>query len=201
MVQMYYYQIEKMNFMHFLPFEDILKMSLMNKSIGKFAIKEFTKKIKTELTKMNKKIEGDFKTDFVLKSLTLKALEIMNEKGYMTIFIKKKDIPQSFFWGVLTGGFHAGINRKYKLVEFNYDISNFDEVIIGSPIWNGKLACPINTVLANVNLEGKKLTFVLYSGSGEAPKAVKKLKEKYACEVIELQEPKKYPDNLSKLSN
>lgn len=122
------------------------------------------------------------------------------ERGYeIRKAVPKKDIPQSFFWGVLTGGFHAGINKKYKLVDFNYDISNFDEVVIGSPIWNGKLACPINTVLANVNLEGKKLTFVLYSGSGEALKTVKKLKEKYNCEVIELKEPNKYPEELNKL--
>lgn len=123
------------------------------------------------------------------------------ENGYeIRKVIPKKDIPSSFFWGVLTGGFHAGINKKYKLANFDSDISSFDEVVIGSPIWNGKLACPINTVLSVLEFNNKKLTFVLYSGSGEAPKTVKCLKETYNCDVIEVQEPKKYPENLSKLS-
>ena len=46
----------------------------------------------------------------------------------------------------------------------------------------------------------KKLTFVLYSGGGSAPKMVKKINKKYKAEVIELKEPKKYTENLDKLT-
>lgn len=126
--------------------------------------------------------------------------ERYKEMGYnIRKVIPKKDLPKSFFWGVMTGGFLAGLNHKSKLVNYDSDLSDYDEVVIGTPIWNGKLSCPINMVLKQTNLKGKKLTFILYSGSGSAPKAIKKLNKKYTCEIIELQEPKKYKENLEKI--
>ena len=112
----------------------------------------------------------------------------------------KRNLPKSFFLKMMVGGMLAGMNHKAKLKDFNYDISSFEEIIIGSPIWNGRLACPINTVLKNLNLDGKKLKFILYSGGGSAPKAIKKINKKYNAEIIELKEPKKYKENLKKLS-
>ena len=111
----------------------------------------------------------------------------------------KHGLPKSFFWQMMIGGMLAGFNHKAKLRDFNYDISEYDEVVIGSPIWNGKFACPTNTILKNLKLDNKKLTFILYSGGGSAPKTVKKINKKYNAKVIELKEPRKYPDNLKKL--
>ena len=48
--------------------------------------------------------------------------------------IEKKKFPKSFFWSVFTGGFRAGIHAKGKLVNYNPDISKYDEVVIGGPI-------------------------------------------------------------------
>ena len=112
----------------------------------------------------------------------------------------KRNLPKSFFWQMMIGGMLAGFNHKAKLKDFNYDIKDYDEVVIGSPIWNGKFACPINTLLSKLDLNNKKLTFVLYSGGGSAPKAIKKINKKYDAKIIELKEPKKYPDNLKKLT-
>lgn len=93
---------------------------------------------------------------------------------------------------ILQGGFLAGINHKSKLKDFDNNIDKYQEVIIGSPIWNGKLSCPINTVLDKLDLENKKITFILYSGSGNAPKTEKKLKELYKeINIIQIKEPKK----------
>lgn len=112
----------------------------------------------------------------------------------------KRNLPKSFFLQMMIGGMLAGFNHKAKLKNFNYDIKDYDEVVIGSPIWNGKFACPINTLLSKLDLNNKKLTFVLYSGGGSAPKAIKKINKKYDAKIIELKEPKKYPDNLKKLT-
>ena len=113
--------------------------------------------------------------------------------------IPKHKLPKSFFFMIMTGGMLAGFNHKAKLKDFDYDISSYDEVVIGSPIWAGKLACPTNTILKKLNLDGKKLKFVLYSGGGSAPKAVDKLKQKYEAEIIMLKEPKKNIEELEKL--
>ena len=125
----------------------------------------------------------------------------MEKMGYeLRKVIRKKSLPKSFFWGMMTGGFLAAIKHKDKLKDFDNNIEQYDEIVIGSPIWNGRLATPTNTVLANLNLKDKKLSFVLYSGSGEGLKASDRIKKEYPnAEIIFLKEPKKYPDELNKL--
>ena len=114
---------------------------------------------------------------------------------------RKKPLPKSFFLGMMSGGFLAAIKHKDALLDFDADVAGYDHIIIGSPIWNARLASPINTVLASLPLEGKAITFLLYSGSGEGKKALKRIGKEYPnAEVIHLKEPKKYPEELSKLS-
>ena len=77
-----------------------------------------------------------------------------------------------------------------------------DGIVIGSPVWNGRLSCPINTVLRDTNLKDKKVTCVLYSGSGEAKKAEEQvLKAVPDAAVIHLQEPKKNREAIERLSD
>ena len=112
----------------------------------------------------------------------------------------KLKLSKRMFPCMMKGGFLAAIGSKPKLINYNNDVNNYDEVIIGSPIWNGRLACPINTVLRDTNLNDKKLTFVLYCGSGEAKKATKKLKKKYPdSKIIILKSPMKNSSELDKL--
>ena len=125
---------------------------------------------------------------------------LKNKKYDIRKVIMKDKIPKSYIGQILTGGFLAGINHKAKLDDFNKDISDYDEIIIGSPIWNGKLSCPINTVLDEINLDNKKISFILYCGSGKAPKAEKRLKDKYKnIDIIVLKEPKKNKTDLKKI--
>ena len=126
----------------------------------------------------------------------------MQEKGYEIRKIETvKRLPKSFFWGMMVGGFQAAIKKKAKLKDVDLDISRYDEIVIGSPIWNGRFPPAINTILANLSLKERKITFVFYSGSGEGAKAVKRLiKELPNATYMFLKEPKKYPDELLKLS-
>ena len=106
-------------------------------------------------------------------------------------------LSKNLFLACMKGGFHAAIGKKAKLNNYNNDVNNYDEVAIGSPIWNGRFSCPINTVLKNTNLENKLLTFILYSGSGEAKKAYQKILKKYPnAKIIILKQPK---SNLTEL--
>ena len=127
----------------------------------------------------------------------------MAGQGYYLRAVKrKKKMPKSFFWGIMTGGFLASVGKKDKLVDFDENIGDYDEIVIGSPIWNARFASPINTVLSKLNFEGKKVSFLLYSGSGEAPKAVERIKKEYpTAKIVLLKEPKKYPDELEKLKD
>ena len=114
--------------------------------------------------------------------------------------IPKKELPKAFFFKVLTGGFLAGINNKAKLVNYDNNIEGYDEIVIGSPIWNDRLSTPINAVLEKTDIAGKNVRFILYAGSGNAKKVFGQL-EKYVQNplVTFLKDPKKYPDELEKL--
>ena len=107
----------------------------------------------------------------------------------------EKKFPKNKVLQILKGGFLAGINSKAKLKDFDSNIKGYDEIIIGSPIWNGRLSTPINTVLDELDLSKKKVTFILYSGSGQAPKAVDKITTLYPdAKIICKREPKNNKD-------
>ncbi len=129
--------------------------------------------------------------------------EKLREKGYEIRKVEpKKKPPKKFFFQILAGGFNAGRKYREPLKDYDADVSAFDEIVIGSPVWNGRLSCPINTALAETTLREKKVTFVLYSGSGEAPKAEKQIRNVLPdAAILHLQEPKKHPEMLDRLSD
>ena len=125
----------------------------------------------------------------------------MESLGYdVRKVMPKKELPKSFFFKVMTGGFLVGLNVKSKLVDYDNNVSEYEEIVIGSPIWNDRLSTPINSVLDKTDLNGKNVRFILYAGSGTAKKVFKQL-EKVSInpDVTFLKEPKKYPDELEKL--
>lgn len=129
--------------------------------------------------------------------------ELFAKNGYeVRKVIRKKPLSKHFFVAMMKGGFEAASKKKAELVDYNNDVSDYDEIVVGSPIWNGRISSPINTVLSDTNFEGKKLSFVLYAGGGEAPKAIKRVKDKYPnSEIFILKQPKKYNEELSKIDS
>ena len=127
----------------------------------------------------------------------------LSQRGYeIRRVYEKKKMPKSFFFMILAGGFRAGMKQKGKLIDYNNDVKEFDEIVIGSPIWNGQTPPAINSVLAQTDLKDKKLTFVFYSGSGDDPKVSKKIKKEYPnVDIVLLKEPKKYQNELEKTAN
>ena len=126
----------------------------------------------------------------------------LQKRGYEIRKVeRKKKLPKSFFALMMTGGFLAGIKAKDKLLDFDRNLEGYDEIVIGSPIWNGRFCSPLNGLLSKIDLTGKKVTFVFCSGSGEGPKAQKRLTKLCPdATSIFLKEPKKYPAELDKLS-
>ena len=123
------------------------------------------------------------------------------EAGYdIRKVCEEKPLPKSFFLSMMVGGFRASINSKGKLVDYDNNVDEYDEIVIGSPIWNARLTPTTNAIIDVTDLKDKKLTFVLYSGSGTAPKATIKINKLFPnASIIYLKEPKKYPEELKKL--
>ena len=112
----------------------------------------------------------------------------------------KYKLSRHMFFAMMKGGFHALVGKKAKLINYNNDVSEYDVIYIGSPIWNSRLTPPINSVLKTTDLTNKKLTFVFYSGGGTSKKASKKVNKIYNNPtIINLKQPKKYSDELKKL--
>ena len=127
--------------------------------------------------------------------------DFLKEKDYDIRKVEpKKPLPKPMFFRIMVGGFKAMTKYKDKLIDFNNDISNYDEIVIGSPIWAGNMSSPINTVLNELDLNDKKVTFIFYSGGGDENKATELVKEKYRADVINLKEPKSNKDELQKIS-
>ena len=127
--------------------------------------------------------------------------EILKEKEFDIRKIEtiKKPLPNNFFFSMVVGGFKASVGSSPKLKEFNNNIEGYDDIYIGSPIWNGRFSTPINTVLSDLDLTGKKVSFVLYSASGEAKKAVERIEAEYpGSKYVIVKEPKKN-ENLKEL--
>lgn len=124
--------------------------------------------------------------------------DYMKKKGYdIRKVISKSKYPKKMFPLMMIGGFKALNKIKDKLIDFNNDISEYDEVVIGSPIWFDRVSSPINRVLSELDLSNKKVSFIFYSGSGEGNKATERVKD--LGDIVILKEPKKYKDELKKI--
>lgn len=143
---------------------------------------------------------------FLYYSLTGNGDEVasmLSSRGYeLRKVVEKKKAPKSFFFRVLFGGFRAGLGLKGKLVGYDPDVSSYEEIVIGSPIWNGRFPPAVNAVLAKTDFSSKKVTFLFYSGSGEAGKALRKAKSLFPeALTLVLKEPKTHPEQYDKIAS
>lgn len=84
------------------------------------------------------------------------------------------------------GDFQATIERSRKELDGESpeiepivaDIKSYDVIFLGYPIWFGTYATPIETVLKEVDLSGKKVVPFCTFGSGGLDSSVQNLKEK-----------------------
>ena len=114
-----------------------------------------------------------------------KLAAFLKEQGFEIRKIEvEKPLPKNLILSILVGGFKALINYKEKLINFNKDLTEYEEVFIGSPIWNSRLSTPVSTALTELDLFNKKVGFILYSGSGKHNQATDYLKANYPTSTI-----------------
>lgn len=89
----------------------------------------------------------------------------------------EKEIPKSGFKKFLWGGKSAIFKEKPVLKNENPDLSQYDTIFIGTPVWAGTYTPPLNTFIYNNEIKGKKLAFFICHGGGGASKCISKLRE------------------------
>ena len=60
-------------------------------------------------------------------------------------------------WGFFTGAMSALFNMETDIEPVQPDLSPYGRIILGAPIWSGRLATAIRTLIAKNRLDGKKV--------------------------------------------
>lgn len=80
----------------------------------------------------------------------------------------------------------AVFGEKSKLAPYEFDASKYDVVILGTPIWAGSHAAPINTFLEENNVGEHKVAIYACSASGNAQKCFNQLENKLGEAIVTL---------------
>lgn len=121
---------------------------------------------------------------------TLKLAEILsNEFESETLEIKDRRNRKGLI-GFLRAGFDAITSNVTIIEDFDYELSEYDLVIIGTPIWAGRLTPAVRTFLIGNSEVLPEVAFFTTHAGGGSSKALLQLeelagKEPLACLSIE----------------
>lgn len=83
-----------------------------------------------------------------------------------------KAMPKSFAAQIMVGGGQVAFNHIPKLKPFEIDPGSYDEIILGSPIWNSKGVPAVNAFLKDEKAAAKVTSLFFLSGGGEVQKGL-----------------------------
>ena len=89
-----------------------------------------------------------------------------------------KAMPKSFAARIFVGGGQVAMNKIPEIKPIDKDFSLYDEIFIGTPIWNSKGVPAINAFLGDNSICQKVTGLIITSGGGDIEKCVKALKER-----------------------
>ncbi len=89
-----------------------------------------------------------------------------------------RPMPDSFKSRILKGGFQAVFGVKPRITGLTVRPEEYDELILGTPIWAGLFAAPTNTVLAANGIAEKVTAVFTLSGGGDNSKCLEALRKK-----------------------
>lgn len=117
---------------------------------------------------------------YSLSDNTKEAAEYMSQKLNLDLYRIEptKPMPDKMVKQMLIGGMQStfGMTPKIKGVPENIDV--YDEIIIGTPIWAGKAASPINSLLKYADIADKVVAVFTFSGGGDNEKCISNLAKK-----------------------
>lgn len=104
--------------------------------------------------------------------------EQLKEKGFLPVKVEMAKPPKKVgFFTILKYGGRAMMYKKENIKDFELLLQEDDEVVIGSPIWNDRLATPINTVLDKYQFDKNSTKFIVYPAGEGAKKVFKQLEK------------------------
>ena len=89
-----------------------------------------------------------------------------------------KPMPKSFFARILVGGGQVARNVIPEIQSVEKDLSIYDEIFIGTPVWNRKGVPAVNAFLLDENVCKKVTGLIITSGCGDIKKCADALEKK-----------------------
>ena len=114
-------------------------------------------------------LEGNTKyiAETIAKQLQADLLELKPKKEYPSQGFKK------FFWG----GKSVIFKECPELLNQRTDLSAYQNIVIGTPIWAGTYSAPVHSFLEQNHFENKKVALFACHGGGGAEKCFARLKK------------------------
>ena len=82
-------------------------------------------------------------------------------------------MPKSFAAQIIVGGGQVVFNHIPRLKPIDKDINTYDEIILGSPIWNSKGVPAVNAFLRDKEAAAKVTSLFFLSAGGDTEKGLK----------------------------
>ncbi len=90
----------------------------------------------------------------------------------------EKPMPKSFAAQIIVGGGQVMMNHIPKIKPLEKDPADYDEIILGSPIWNSKGVPAINAFLQDEKAAAKVKSLFFLSGGGDTKKGLEAITKK-----------------------
>lgn len=114
-------------------------------------------------------LEGNTKyiAEAIAEQLKADLLEIKPKKEYPSKGFQK------YFWG----GKSVLFNEYPELINQNVDLSEYQNIVLGTPVWAGSCSAPLHSFIRRYPFTGKKIALFACHAGGTAEKCFAKLKE------------------------
>ncbi len=90
----------------------------------------------------------------------------------------KKQMPKGFAAQILVGGGQVMMNHIPELMPYSTNIEEYDEIVLGSPIWNGKGVPAVNAFLKDEKAAKKVTALFFLSAGGDTKKGLEAITKK-----------------------
>lgn len=93
---------------------------------------------------------------------------IQEEKGADVLCIEpQKEKKTKSLFRFVWGGMQVYMTKKPELKPYKIDLNEYDTIFIGSPVWFGTYAPPINTFLLENEMKNKNIGIFICSGNNK----------------------------------
>lgn len=84
--------------------------------------------------------------------------------------LKKLELKKEISF--MGAAFSAVLGLKGKIKSMDFNVKDYDNIFIGTPVWAGKTSTPINAFLSEADLSGKNVFVFITQADNKTPNSV-----------------------------